>query len=201
MSANLLLIRHGQIRANVVGRWHGSTDSPLTALGKRQSERLARRMGQFFPDLAAIYTSPLQRCIKTALAVSRAVGEEVQIDDDLREYGIGELENTHFKSLAEEHDFFKRVQTNRDFAPRGGDSVNTVAARILSALQRIHAAHDEDEHVAIISHGAAMGVALASLLDDDPGGWPNYTVSNCSITELSLSPHPSVEAFNRVEHL
>jgi len=201
MSVKLLLIRHGQIRANVAGRWHGATDSPLTAIGKRQAERVARRVGQFFPDVRAIYTSPLQRCLNTAQAISDATGEPVQIIDDLREYGIGELENTRFKSLAEKHDFFRRTHSDHDFAPRGGDSLNAVAERIVAALQHIHAAHDDAEHVAIVSHGAAMGVAMASLLDGDPAGWTNYTVSNCSITEFSLSPEPLVEAFNRVEHL
>ena len=201
MGTKLLLIRHGQIRANVIGRWHGSTDSPLTSVGRRQADRLARRIRQFFPDLSAIYSSPLQRCLVTANAVSVAVGEEVKIEDDLREYGIGELENAGFRYLSEKHDFFRRALADRDYAPRGGDSLNAVAERIVGALQRIHSAHADDEHVAIIGHGAAIGVALASLLDDDPTGWTNYTISNCSITELSLNPQPAVDAFNRVEHL
>ena len=33
----LLLLRHGQIKANRQGRWHGSTDSPLTWRGRRQA--------------------------------------------------------------------------------------------------------------------------------------------------------------------
>ena len=33
MTTRLWLVRHGQIQANVDGRWHGSTDSPLTAAG------------------------------------------------------------------------------------------------------------------------------------------------------------------------
>ena len=36
MTTRLWLVRHGQIQANVDGRWHGSTDSPLTATGEAQ---------------------------------------------------------------------------------------------------------------------------------------------------------------------
>ncbi|MFM7119070.1 MAG: phosphoglycerate mutase family protein, partial [Gammaproteobacteria bacterium] len=37
--AQLLLVRHGQIRANIKGHWHGSTDSPLTWTGHRQARK------------------------------------------------------------------------------------------------------------------------------------------------------------------
>ena len=123
------------------------------------------------------------------------------LDDDLREYGIGELEDTTFKALQSEHDFFRRIKEDRNYAPRGGDSINAVAERIVRALKRIHN-HDQDiAPIAVVSHGAALGIALATLLDGDPSHWTNYHFDNCSITELLLEPEPLIAAFNRTEHL
>jgi broad specificity phosphatase PhoE len=199
MSRTLLLIRHGQIRANVRGRWHGATDSPLTAIGRRQAQRLARRVARDWADLGTIYSSPLQRCRDTAEAIARPLGCPVLLEDDLREYSVGELEDCSFAALHERHDFFQRIRRDRDFAPRGGESLNAVARRVVAALQRIHASGSEP--VAIVGHGAALAIALASLLDADPSHWTNYRFENCSITELQLEPKPLVAAFNRIEHL
>lgn len=201
MTRTLLLIRHGQIRANARGRWHGSTDSPLTGTGRRQAQRLARKLARDRRELAAIYSSPLQRCRDTAEMIAAALDRPVLFDDDLREYSVGELEDTSFAALHMRHDFFQRIRGDRDFAPRGGESLNTVAERVVAALRRIHDEPAGHQPVAVVGHGAALAVALASLLDLDPSHWTNYRFDNCSITELQLEPKPLVAAFNRIEHL
>jgi probable phosphoglycerate mutase len=216
MTRTLLLIRHGQIRANTIRRWHGATDSPLTALGRRQAGRLANYLGRRIKSppeppgapealealgtLDAIYSSPLSRCHDTALELARSFGQEVKIDDGLREYGIGQLENLPVKRLHEEHDFFRRIFDDADYAPVGGDSINAVAARIVPALRRIHD-HEGSGVVAVVSHGAALGIALATLLDENPMAWRNYHVDNCSITELRLAPRAELGEFNQTSHL
>ncbi len=198
---SLLLIRHGQIDANVRGRWHGATDSPLTRHGRRQALRVARRVYDQWGDLAAIYTSPMMRCLHTAQAIGEAYGLAVNVDDDLREYGIGELEDTSFATLQKEHDFFQRIRHDPDFAPVGGDSLSGVARRIVPALRRIYAADAAPRPIAVVSHGAALAIALASLLDADANHWTNYQFDNCGVTELLLEPEPLIAAFNRTEHL
>ena len=61
----------GQIAANKLGRWHGSTDTPLTLRGRWQAYLTGRHLSQK-ENLAAVYTSPLDRCRHTgALAAPR----------------------------------------------------------------------------------------------------------------------------------
>ena len=201
MTRSLLLIRHGQIAANAAGRWHGATDSPLTRNGRRQVARLANRVRAQWGELAGIYSSPLIRCLNTAQAIGTALGQPVNVDDDLREYGVGELEDTTFAALQSEHDFFRRIKEDLNFAPAGGDSINAVARRIVPALRRIYTTDDSPRPIAIVSHGAALAIALATLLDADANHWTNYHVDNCSVTELLLEPEPLIAAFNSTEHL
>jgi len=184
-----------------MGRWHGATDSPLTRVGRRQVQRIARRAQRDWNDVAAIYSSPLLRCVHTAQAIAAPLGRKVLIDDDLREYGIGELEDTPFATLQAEHDFFQRIRDDHDYAPPGGDSIAAVAHRIVAALRRIYAHDDSSRPIAVVSHGAALGVALAALLDADLNRWTNYQIDNCSVTELLLEPEPLVGAFNNTDHL
>jgi broad specificity phosphatase PhoE len=199
--AAILLLRHGQILANVHGRWHGSTDSALTWRGRRQVRRTARHLANSEPHISAIYSSPLQRCVGTAESVAKRLDVEVEIRDELREYAIGEWEDMPFRDLAEHHDFVNKATADPEFAPPGGESLSAVAQRIVRAVNDIHSAHPADAKVLVVGHGAAMAVALASLIDQDPAGWTNYHFANCSLTELVLSPAPYVNFFNSIQHL
>jgi probable phosphoglycerate mutase len=200
MTAKLLLIRHGRIRANTLRRWHGATDSPLTRLGRRQAVRLANHLRRRGDDIDVVVSSPLSRCRDTASEVARTFGRSLHIDDGLREFGVGELEDLSVGELHEQHDFFNRMQHDHDYAPPGGDSINAVAARIVPTLQQLGES-DGAPTIAVVSHGAALAIAMASLLDANPGAWRNYHVDNCSITELRFVPHPEVGAFNQTSHL
>jgi broad specificity phosphatase PhoE len=199
--ANLLLIRHGQIKANKLGQWHGSTDSPLTRHGRRQARRTAHHVREHFAPLQAIYSSPLRRCRHTAEAIAAATGLEVRVHEGLREYAIGDWEGMSFQELQERHRFVEVATRDHDFAPPGGETLRAVAGRIVPAVQEIHASHDAHERVLVVGHGAALAVALGTLIDSDPARWVQYHFSNCSLTELVLSPTPYVNFFNATHHL
>jgi broad specificity phosphatase PhoE len=199
--AALLLLRHGQIHANRKGLWHGSTDAPLTRRGRRQVKATARVVQASHHPLAAIYTSPLIRCLDTAERIAERLGMETIPIDELKEYAIGEWEGLPFSELAETHDFVDRAIEDPDFAPPGGESLNDVANRIVPALERIHDAHADHERVLIVGHGASLAVAVSAILDKDPSRWVDYHLSNCGLTELVLSPTPYVTFFNSTQHL
>lgn len=198
---NLLLLRHGQIKANRQGRWHGSTDSPLTWRGRREARRTARYLGRTEPAVSAVYTSPLARCADTAAIIARRLGLVPEVHDDLREYAIGEWENLPFTELSARHRFVELATGDHHFAPPGGETLREVADRIVAALEEIRGRHPDDARVLVVSHGAAMAVALGVLIDDDPGRWVNYHFANCSLTELVLSPMAYVNFFNSTHHL
>ena len=199
--ASLLLIRHGQIAANRRGLWHGSTDSELTWRGHRQARKTARHLASLPTRPSAIYTSPLQRCRDTANYVARRCDVEPVIVDELREYGIGEWEGMPFSKLTDDHDFVTRATQDKTFAPPGGESLESVAQRIVPVMRSIAIQHETDEQILVVGHGAAMAIALGVLLEDDSASWTNYHFSNCSITELMLSPSPYVNFFNSTQHL
>ena len=199
--ASLLLLRHGQITANRKGLWHGSTNSPLTWRGRRQAKKTAEHIARHHDQLAAIYTSPLDRCLQTARAVQRQLGVEPVPMDNLVEYELGEWEGLAFDFLAQQHDFYERTRADLNFSPPGGESLQAVSDRIVSALRSIHDRHDDDEQVLIVGHGAALAVAMSTILNNDPRSWVEYPVANCSLTELVLSPAPYVNFFNSTQHL
>ncbi|MEX2209032.1 MAG: histidine phosphatase family protein [Myxococcota bacterium] len=200
VSATLLLVRHGQIEANTARVWHGSTDSPLTDHGHHEARRTAEFLSRTRPRARALYTSPLLRTRQTAAEIAESLGLEPIVEASLAEYGIGELEGVSYQALLEEHRFFTRIAENRDYAPPGGESPNAVMARVTAALGRIARAHRGDE-VVVVSHGAALGLALGQLIDRDPMRWQRYHLANCGLSELVLEPEPKLLAWNQTDHL
>lgn len=195
----ILLVRHGEITANIDKVWHGSTDSSLTMEGYQQAQRLAAHLAESGARIAAVYSSPLERARHTADAIAAALGLETRLAPGLAEYGIGDWEGTSYMDLMGSYDFFGRSHADLEWAPPGGESLKAVAERVVAAWHAIAAAHPGDGVIAV-SHGAAIAAGLAALLHDDPRNWQRYHVRNTSVTELTVSP-PSLVAFDQVPHL
>ena len=62
----VFLARHGQTEWNRLGRRQGQLDSPLTVLGKRQAQSLARAVTGL-PGIDGVFSSPLGRAAVTAI--------------------------------------------------------------------------------------------------------------------------------------
>jgi probable phosphoglycerate mutase len=200
MSARLLLVRHGEIDANLAQRWHGSTDSRMTARGHEQVRLLAAHLARTHPDVVAVHSSPLERAQETARPIAATLDVPLSIAPALAEFGIGVLENELYADLAGRLGFFEQIAANVDWAPSGGESLGAVAARIVTAWRNIAAAQPSAE-VVVVSHGAATAAGLAMLLDGDPRAWTRYHQHNTGLSELDLGPQPRLLSFDRVDHL
>jgi probable phosphoglycerate mutase len=200
MTTRLLLVRHGQIDANIENRWHGSTDGELTAQGRDDARRVAAHLARTRPDVAAVYTSPLKRARDTAEFIAQALAVPMEVAPGLAEYSIGVLENETFADLAGRHRFFEQADADVGWAPPGGESISAVAARVVATWRDVARRHPEHE-VALVSHGAAIATGLATLLDGDPRKWPSYRLRNTSVTEIVLDPAPQLLAFDLIDHL
>ena len=198
--ALLLLVRHGEIEANVAQRWHGSTDSTLTERGREQVRLLVAHLARVHGDAVAVYTSPLQRARQTAEPIATALAVPLIVSTGLAEFGIGLLENEPYSDLAGRHRFFEQIEGDLAWAPVGGESLGAVADRIVSAWRQIAAAHP-GEKVIVVTHGAAAAAGLASLLEHDARQWARHHQRNTSITELELGATARLLAFDRVDHL
>lgn len=197
--AILTLVRHGQTSANLDGVWHGSTDGPLTERGREQALRVARFVLERHADAAAVYTSPLLRARDTARAIAASLGLEPRLELGLAEYHLGRWEGKTYQELHETHRLWDEMRRDPDFAPHGGESPRQVTGRVTAALRRIGASH-RGERVIVVTHGGALSMALAAILEGDYTRW-RRVMSNCAVSELVLEPEPELLSFNQTEHL
>ncbi len=193
------VVRHGQIAANVTAHWHGSTDSPLTDTGRRQVERVAAWFEAARPPVRAVYSSPLSRTRDTATGIATRLGLGVQPLPGLREYCLGDWEGTHYQELNEKRGLLERMR-DPHWAPPGGESIHGVLERMLESFHQVASDHPGEE-VLMVGHGAATGIMLAHLLQQDALGWHTFHLKNCSVSEFWLHPEPGLGLFNHVDHL
>lgn len=113
-------------------------------------------------SLAAVVTSPLERCVATARAVSG--GAPVVVEPDLVECDFGEWEGRTFAEVrerwpAEQEAWLASVAV----APPGGESFDAVTARVRRALGRLLAEH-RGGTVAVVTHVSPIKLLLRDAL-------------------------------------
>jgi probable phosphoglycerate mutase len=195
----LILVRHGETSANTDSVWHGSTDTPLSERGERQASRVARYLGEAFPDAAALYTSDLERARLTAEAIGEVLGLQQRLEEDLREYDLGSWEGKPYSELYHVHNLWHHIKTDPDFAPHGGESPRQVAMRLTAALRKIASDHPR-ERIVVVTHGGALSMAMGAILDGSYTKW-RRVVANCAVSELVFEPRPELLSFDVTDHL
>jgi glucosyl-3-phosphoglycerate phosphatase len=156
--ATLVLWRHGQTDYNVERRFQGQCDIPLNELGMQQAAEAARYLAALGP--AAIFSSDLSRASDTAAALGRLTGLAVQLDKDLRERGGGSWEGLSEVEIREQFPVERLT-----WSPPDGEPAHAVADRATAALQRIADGLPGGSMAVVVSHGAALGMAMARLLE------------------------------------
>jgi probable phosphoglycerate mutase len=181
VSRRLILLRHGQTAWNESGRAQGHADIELDPTGHAQAEAAARHLAG--SDIAALWSSDLVRARTTAGYVAAETGLPVSYDQRLREFDVGERQGLTLDEFAERFpDEYTAWAVGDGLVPvKGGEDAKDVEARIVPALFECLSGLRHGETGLVVTHGAAMKVALVGLL-----GWPQELsaslkgVDNCA---------------------
>jgi len=169
-----VLWRHGQTIWNVERRFQGQSDIPLDDTGVRQAERAARLLAALRPDL--IVSSDLRRATGTAAPLSRITGLPVSADKDLRERHGGAWEGLADTEIRERY-----PAAHATWSPPEGEPSEAVGERVSGALQRVTASLPEDGLAVVVSHGAAIRLGMARLLNIPEELWGVFgPLANCA---------------------
>jgi probable phosphoglycerate mutase len=162
----LVLVRHGQTAWNKVGRGQGHHDVELDELGHEQSAAAAQFLASFSP--VSLWSSDLARCRETTAYVAKETGLDPVFDARLREYDLGARTGLTMEEFASEYpEEYAAYRDGRFEAVPGGEATAQVEARMRSVLGDVLAGVGAGETALVVSHGAALKVAVVSML-----GWP-----------------------------
>ncbi|MFO1218198.1 MAG: histidine phosphatase family protein [Burkholderiaceae bacterium] len=179
----LFVVRHGQTAWNAQTRMQGQLDAALDATGEQQAERVAEALR--YESIDRVIASDLQRTMRTAAPLARALGLPLQPEPGLRERSFGEFQGHTYAEIDERwpEGALRWRQRDPHFAPLGGESLVAFNERCIATAERLCAAHAGATMV-WFTHGGVLDClyrAATRIALDAPRSWP---LGNAAINRL-----------------
>lgn len=197
---HLILVRHGETEWNVQRRYQGQSDVPLSALGRKQAERVAERLAS--QKIDAIFASDLKRAWETAQIIVRKNGLQVMPEPRLRELKFGVLEGLTFDEAQEQYpEMINAWLEDFNRPPQGGETIELFNARVVSLLNDLKAKHDE-QVVLLVGHGGSLSEILRVVLGLSREKRWYLEMENASLSEVLIAEdYVSLKRLNDSCHL
>jgi probable phosphoglycerate mutase len=191
----LILVRHGQTEWSVAGRHTGRTDIPLTPTGESSAAALAPVLARRLAGtrVAAVFTSPAQRAVKTAeLADLGAPGEPGSLggpaprqDPDLWEWDYGGYEGITTAEIQRERPDWSlwRDGVIPGDADHPGETVESVGERVDRVLKRAKPLL-ADGDVILVAHGHVLRILTSRYLSLPPADGRLFRLDTGTVSTL-----------------
>jgi len=184
----VLLLRHGRTTANAAGVLAGWTPGvQLDDTGTQQVRAVAERLAKV--PLAAVVSSPLERCRQTADWVVAGRELAVQTDDRLGEAKYGDWTGRTIKELVKEP-LWKVVQQHPSaavFPGADGEGLAQTQARAVSAVRAWNATLGPEAVWLACSHGDVIKAILADALGLHLDQFQRIVVDPASISVVTYT--------------
>lgn len=197
------MVRHCEAIGNQRRLFQGSSDFDISETGAKQLEFLTKRFKNI--QLDKVYTSPLIRARKTALAVIGEKELEPLDCEGLKELDGGIVEGKPFIETFNSIPGLADTWDNHpeDFAPEGGETMRSAYERIWKTVTKI-AKENSGKTVACATHGGVTRCLLCRLIKGDISllkemPWSENTA--VTLIEFDNNLKPSVIYCNDVSHL
>jgi broad specificity phosphatase PhoE len=184
-ATTVLLIRHAHTDALGIALSGRSAGVPLSGAGRAQADQLARALARCYP-LAAIYTSPLERAMQTAVALRGHQQVPVRRSAALLEIDFGAWTGSTFAAL-EQDAAWQRFNTKRSAASiPDGEGLASVQRRIVLLVARLSARHP-GQCIALVSHADVLRFALLHYVGATLDDYARFELAPASVTALSVA--------------
>lgn len=129
----LVLIRHGETKANSERRYLGRTEEGLSEEGLAALRACKRQ--KYYPDIAYLFSSPMKRCLETAAVLYPNLVPSVI--PEWKEMDFGRFEYKNYQELKQDAAYRKWIESNGTAAFPGGESREVFCRRCEMGLQRM----------------------------------------------------------------
>ncbi len=158
--STLWFVRHGESTWNASGLVQGQADGPvLTAKGRLEAARVTERLGD--TDVAAIYSSDLERARETAAIIATALRVPLHLDPSVRERNFGDAQGHPLRALKPAVSGIEGDRVvDADARPPAGESLTELYERVRDFITTLDARAPEGD-VLVVTHGGVIRVAEA----------------------------------------
>jgi probable phosphoglycerate mutase len=178
------LVRHA-VTSDTGIRLTGWTEGVgLTKEGLRQAEVAGEGLAHV--DLAAVYSSPIDRTMQTARAIARRHGLTVKTRRGLGEIDYGKWTNRPLKALMKTKLWDQVQQFPSAVRFPDGESVREVQSRAVGAVEEIAEEHPKGK-VCCVSHGDVIKLIAAHYLGVHIDLYQRIVIGPASVSVIALS--------------
>lgn len=183
-STYFLLIRHGENDWVGTDRLAGRTEGVhLNEKGHQQAAEIAGLLAE--QPIAAVYSSPLVRCVETAEPLAQKLGLDVITEPGVLEVDYGEWRGGKLKELSKTPEWQRVQHYPSTFRFPGGETLREVQSRAVATLDHLRTIH-ADQVVAIFSHGDVIRTTLAHYIGVPLDLFQRVQISTASISTLAF---------------
>lgn len=194
----LTLVRHTSlnISSNIC---YGQSDIDVSI--KFDEELRVLREKLLNKEFDAIYSSPLQRCHKLALALSTDetlnISERtIVLDERLKELHFGDWELSSWDDIPRDT-FDTWAKDYANLAPPKGETFSQLHIRAKSFVDDV-SNHSQDKNILVITHGGLIRALIAEVLQIPLKRLFRMTIDYASLTQLEFKGEvPKVNFMNR----
>ena len=198
----IILARHGHVDWLAPERFRGRAELPLSDLGRRQAQAVARYIAATWkPD--AVYTSPLGRCRETGAEIAAPFRLELRPIEGLADIDYGEWQGLTRDEAQErwpdETELWFR--TPHIAAIPGGETLAGLLSRTSAALRDILWRHP-DQTVVLVGHDSVNRVLLLFALEAPLSRYWHLRQEPCAVNELFFDNDSFIiGSINQTQHL
>ena len=158
-SFTVYLFRHGLTKGNINAQYIGHTDLPITTDSISALKSIKAKY--HYPEVEAVFVSPLKRCIESAEIMFPK--NNPLVINDLIEYNFGEFEGCTADDLKNNDDFKEWLRGDMHAKPPYGESNAEFFARVCSAFEKIvdGMVKSGTQTAAIVGHAGVLMAILA----------------------------------------
>lgn len=158
-SFTVYLFRHGLTKGNLNAQYIGHTDLPITTDSISALKSIKAK--HHYPEVEAVFVSPLKRCIESAEIMFPK--NKALVINDLIEYNFGEFEGCTAEELKNNDDFKEWLRGDMHARPPYGESNAEFFARVCSAFEKIvdGMVKSGTQTAAIVGHAGVLMAILA----------------------------------------
>ena len=179
----IVLVRHGETDWNAGEVFRGRADVDLNETGRQQAELLGEYLRSEKIDF--VYSSPLQRAMKSAAAIAAYHRLKVNSISNLIDFDFGEWQGKSLKEVKAQYPELYRdwMDTPEQVRIPGGECLEDVSGRVMSFVEDA-VMRCGDGRIVLVSHRVVCKVLICGLLGMDNSHFSNIRIDNCGVTRF-----------------